>query len=233
MAQNQGETSEKNRVVGYVRVSTDDQARGTSPDAQKQVISDCCKAHSWNLVRIYEDPGVTGVDSVKRRKGLLDLLDEAANETFDWVLVVDVDRLARDLADYKQMEKMLRGLGIGIVETSSPGISTLTKDGRLHVGMKSVMAEYEIDEMKDRQRRVLDFMKQEGKHLGRIPRGFILKDGFLVPDEFGSKTIKILLDNPKIRTKQLMTQLEMMDYWQTRLSMISSPLLMCQGISPK
>ena len=46
----------KIKAVGYVRVSTEEQAReGLSLDAQEEKIKAYCTAKGWRLVRLYRD----------------------------------------------------------------------------------------------------------------------------------------------------------------------------------
>jgi len=46
----------KIKAVGYVRVSTEEQAReGLSLDAQEEKIKAYCTAQGWRLVRLYRD----------------------------------------------------------------------------------------------------------------------------------------------------------------------------------
>lgn len=54
------------QVVGYVRVSTVSQAtEGESLDVQKQQIEAHCKIKNWELIKIYEDAGVSGSKAEK------------------------------------------------------------------------------------------------------------------------------------------------------------------------
>ncbi len=58
------------KVVGYVRVSTDEQALG--PEAQKTALEAWCKAQGARLVAVCEDIGVSGATSLEKRPGLND-----------------------------------------------------------------------------------------------------------------------------------------------------------------
>ncbi len=168
-------------------------------------------------MKLYDDSGITGSDSLRDRKAIMQLLEDAGNEIFDIVLAVHVDRIARDVADYKQVEKLLKNIGVAIVETSNPDVTTLSKDGRLLTGIKAEVAQYERESMLERQKRVLSLLKEKGRHLGRIPLGFELKDGFLAPDELGKRALDILTNNPQIKTSKFMVQLGLNnDYWKAR-----------------
>ena len=58
-----------NKAVGYIRVSTQQQAdEGVSLEAQKAKIEAWCLANDYTLSNIYSDEGISGTKS--NRKGL-------------------------------------------------------------------------------------------------------------------------------------------------------------------
>src|SRR5262245_18218915 len=79
-------------VIGYIRVSTDDQS--CSVDAQHQTLARWCQAHQAHLVAVYEDIGVSGGAPLEKRAGLLNALNALTRGRV--LLVVRRDRLARD-----------------------------------------------------------------------------------------------------------------------------------------
>src|SRR5438270_13139835 len=55
------------RVVGYVRVSTSEQAdSGLGLEAQRVAITDEAKRRSWQLLEIYEDAGASAKTTARR-----------------------------------------------------------------------------------------------------------------------------------------------------------------------
>ena len=62
------------KVYGYVRVSSELQVmKDNSIKLQIDYINDYCKREDWELVKIYEDLGVSG--KIRSRNGLLELFD--------------------------------------------------------------------------------------------------------------------------------------------------------------
>lgn len=54
-------------VIGYVRVSTQGQAKdGYSLAYQQDEIRSYCQEQGWNLMNIYSDEGISGLGSTKR-----------------------------------------------------------------------------------------------------------------------------------------------------------------------
>ena len=65
-------------VVGYVRVSTDEQALG--PEAQREAIESWCSREAAELVAVFADLGVSGGTPVEKRPGLNRALDAINRE---------------------------------------------------------------------------------------------------------------------------------------------------------
>lgn len=92
------------RVVGYCRVSTTEQAeRGYGLEVQREHVHTFCRTEGWELVQVYEDPGVSGTTALHERPGLLAALDavrasqhHATVPPISGLAVARFDRLARD-----------------------------------------------------------------------------------------------------------------------------------------
>lgn len=86
------------RLVGYVRVSTREQAEhGLGLDVQERAIKAWCKAHGHRLLAVHADAGVSGSNGVEDRIGLPLALQAVADGQADGLVVVRLDRLARAL----------------------------------------------------------------------------------------------------------------------------------------
>ena len=86
-------------VIGYVRVSTDDQANnGISLEEQKSRIKAYATAHGLELVRIASDKGVSG-KTISRRRGLRGALQELDDAEAEGLVVCKLDRLSRTTTD--------------------------------------------------------------------------------------------------------------------------------------
>jgi hypothetical protein len=89
----------KTRVVGYVRVSSEQQAEdGVSLDAQKARLRAYALAMDLELVAVDEDAGVSA-KSIQSRPGLLRALSRLDAGDADGILVVKLDRLTRSVRD--------------------------------------------------------------------------------------------------------------------------------------
>lgn len=83
-------------VVGYARVSTEDQVDGDGLTRQKVAITEFAEKQGWQLERIFEERGVSGT-ALEARVALWELLDYCDHHPVHAVVVEQIDRLARDV----------------------------------------------------------------------------------------------------------------------------------------
>src|SRR5208283_4138220 len=100
------------RAVGYVRVSTSQQAADDkmSMDVQKSEIEKYCRDNSLRFLRHYDDAGESGTKS--DRKGLQSLLASARNKEFHHVVVNDLTRFGRSAKDLLTNSEELQNNGV-------------------------------------------------------------------------------------------------------------------------
>lgn len=109
------------RIVGYIRVSTDQQAEhGLGLDIQERAIRKWAKANGHRLVAVHRDAGVSGSNGVEDRVGLPLVLRDIRERRADAVVVLRLDRLARSLTVQEAALAKLWQLG-GRVFTSESG----------------------------------------------------------------------------------------------------------------
>lgn len=132
----------KARAVGYIRVSTENQVEeGLSLDIQREAITSYCNKQKYELLRIYEDPGVSG--ATLDRPALLSLLESAKANEFDIVVIYQLDRLARDLYTQLFIEKELEVAEVELYSVCEPDINRNDPMTVALRQMKGVFAQYE------------------------------------------------------------------------------------------
>src|SRR6266852_5342253 len=82
------------KVIGYVRVSTGEQALG--PEAQRTALLAWCAAQGCTLVHVFFDQAVGGAAPADQRPGLSAALAGVKQHGAGILLVATRDRLARD-----------------------------------------------------------------------------------------------------------------------------------------
>jgi DNA invertase Pin-like site-specific DNA recombinase len=178
------------RVVGYIRVSTDKQAeRGLGLDVQERSIRSWCKAGGHRLVCVHRDAGVSGSNGLADRVGLADALELVRDGKAQGVIVLRLDRLARDLIVQEQVLAEVRRLGGETFSTSAAESGYLTDDPddparRLIRQVLGAVSEYERSmvalRLRSGRRRKAD---RGGFAYGSPHYGTRAEGGELVPDE--------------------------------------------------
>jgi site-specific DNA recombinase len=168
------------RAVGYVRVSTDEQAReGCSLDNQEARIRAYSDSQEWELVRIYREEGVSG--KTMKRPRLCEMVQDIEGGKVDCVLVYRVDRLTRKQKDlWHLLEDVFEANGVGFKSVIEP-FDTTTAQGKAFLGMLAVFAQLERDTIAERTRDALAMKIANGENVGAPAYGYRIEDGELVP----------------------------------------------------
>lgn len=150
-----------NKVAIYVRVSTTSQAdEGYSIDEQIDKLESYCKIKDWAVYKVYTDGGFSGSNT--ERPALERLIKDANKKKFDTVLVYKLDRLSRSQKDTLFLiEDVFIKNGIEFLSLQE-NFDTSTPFGKAMIGLLSVFAQLEREQIKERM--------QLGK-LGRAKAG--------------------------------------------------------------
>lgn len=150
-----------NKVALYVRVSTTSQLEeGYSIEEQKAKLESYCDIKDWHIYKVYTDGGFSG--STTERPALEQLIKDAQSKLFDTVLVYKLDRLSRSQKDTLYLiEDVFLKNNIEFVSLLE-NFDTSTPFGRAVIGLLSVFAQLEREQIKERM--------QLGK-LGRAKAG--------------------------------------------------------------
>jgi site-specific DNA recombinase len=84
-------------VVGYVRVSTENQLENYSIEEQTARLNAYCSAKGWTLLHTYIDGGYSGGNT--DRPALQQMLKDIPQNKIDAVVVYKLDRLSRSQKD--------------------------------------------------------------------------------------------------------------------------------------
>ena len=153
-------------VVGYVRVSTDEQSTsGAGLAAQRRAIEDECARRGWTLARIEED---VASGAKLDRPGLNAALEAVANGEVEGLVVAKLDRLSRSVAQFANLLERFRSKGWGLVILDL-GIDTTTVMGEAMATMAATFAQMERRRIGERTREALAVKRAQGIRLGRPP----------------------------------------------------------------
>lgn len=180
---------EEPNAIGYVRVSTEEQAReGVSIGAQEERIRAMATAKGWTLGEVISDPGFSGKNL--SRPGVTRLIERCQKGDISAVIVYKVDRLTRKQKDlWFLLEEVFEKNEVGFLSVTE-AFDTTTAAGKAFLGMLGVFAQLERDLVSERTREGLRHKKKMGEWIGRTPAGFIInKKGKLEEDIQTRKTI--------------------------------------------
>ena len=136
--------------LGYVRVSTVDQN-----DARQKEALEKYEIDKW-----FEEK-VSGKDTNRKKlQGMLDYCREG-----DTIYVHDFSRLARSTKDLLEIVEYLEGKGVNLV-SNKENLDTSTPTGKLMLTMIGAIAEFERQNLLERQREGIAIAKREGKYKG-------------------------------------------------------------------
>lgn len=160
------------KAIGYIRVSTDGQAaEGVSLDAQRERIAAWCIGNGFDLEHVFVDAGISGGRS-DNRPGLAAALD-AACKSKGALVVYSLSRLARSTKDMIAISERLDKAGADLVSLSER-LDTTSAAGKMVFRMLAVLSEFERDQVSERTRAAMQFIRKQGRRAGRVPFGYDL-----------------------------------------------------------
>ncbi len=183
-------------VVGYVRVSTKEQAETKlSLNHQEEKIRAYAVAQDLKLGRIFNDAAESAKDL--NRPAVQELLAEIEKGRIEHVIILKLDRLIRNIENLGYLLRLFekKDVTLSAVQES---LNTGTASGRLVVNMLGSIAEWERDTIAERTFAALSMKRRKGEKLGGIrPYGWATKEvggvKTLVPDPKEQKVRSAIL----------------------------------------
>lgn len=140
-------------IIGYARVSTDDQSLDSQTDALSVAGAE----------KVFSDK----ISGTRRARPELDRMLEQLRDG-DVVTVTKYDRLARSLKDLLEIVEAIRERGAGF-RSLAEDIDTTTPAGRLVFHVFASIAQFERERISERTREGLASARKRGRIGGRPP----------------------------------------------------------------
>lgn len=173
------------RCIGYVRVSTDEQAdRGASLAWQKQALQDECARRGWQLADLAADTASAG--SMRGRPGLHRALERLDAHDYDALLVARLDRLSRSVGDFARIMERAHKRGWSIV-VLDPAVDMTSPFGEAMASMAAVFAQLERRLIAQRTRDGIAEKKRQGTYRG----GRLLPQSQPVPEHVARRIVDL------------------------------------------
>jgi site-specific DNA recombinase len=181
------------KLIGYCRVSTEEQAReGVSLDTQEARLRSYCAAAGLTLVEVIRDEGVSANKPLSSRPGGAALLRMVARRQVRHVVVVTLDRAFRNTIDCLTTVQAWdrANVALHLVDHGGQSITTTNAVGRMFLTMLAGFAEMERRLIAERVAAAIRHKKGLGQVYGPTPYGFDRQGDRLVPNVAEQKVIR-------------------------------------------
>jgi DNA invertase Pin-like site-specific DNA recombinase len=163
------------KIVGYLRVSTDQQVEsGLGLEAQRVACENYAKKLGLKVAQFFTDEGLSGSLEIKERPELNKAINSLKKE--DILIVAKRDRLARDPRIIMNLEHEILGKGIRIISAAGEGTDNNDPASEYMRLIIDGAAKYERRIIGDRIKAALKVKKNRGERVGHIPFGYKLAE---------------------------------------------------------
>src|ERR1043166_526527 len=174
-----------NKPVGiWIRVSTEDQAKGESPEHHEERARAYAKSRGWLVKEVYDLAGQSG-KAVMQHPEAKRMMKDIERGHITGLVFSKLARLSRNRRELEDFSDFFRKHNADLISLSE-AIDTSTAGGRMFFHLLGVFAQWEREEITERVNASVLTRAKMGKSInGSAPYGYQWKDRKLVvqPDE--------------------------------------------------
>lgn len=192
----------------WIRVSTEDQARGESPKNHEHRARMYAELKNWKIVELYDLSGVSGKSVIDHPEAKRMLADVASGK-IKALIFSKLARLARNVRELLDISDHFQKYNANLVSLEE-SIDTSTPAGRLLFTVIGALAQWEREEISARVSASVPIRARQGKPTGgKGPFGYMWVDKQLVINPAEAPIVKELF-NTFLETKKLITTARVM-----------------------
>jgi site-specific DNA recombinase len=188
------EISPMKRLIGYARVSTDNQKEEGTIQIQHRALQEYSETNGYALVRVFSDEGISGSKDLEHRPGLAEMFDYLESHAdIGGVLIFKLDRLARDLYIQEHLLRKLQDMNKTLISIKEPDICSNDPMRKAFRQFMGIVSELEKSFITMRLSGGRINKARKGGYGGGCPAmGYKAADKELVIDAVAAETIKTI-----------------------------------------